>query len=384
VLFAITPLTGLPLPGFLAPGPYGTLGGVYARFGGYSGRIGPDANFLGWGVTAWTALSLVLMRRRLLAWLLVVLALVAAVLSLGFFLQVGPIVVEHQLVHGRAVLGGFKRIWMPWTYLAKLPVLKEILPDQFAPFVALFVSFLVALGLDAAVTKFRARKNWSARRIGLAAWLGTAVIAVVMLLPTFLTFDMPLTVVSTQVPLWMQRDAPALVRDPVLLTVPFAVSGSTEPMLWQSVDNMRFRLAGAGLKTPNATGGPVAQGTPGSARRIMSDLSIVGKKQPLGTPSEVATVRAALRAWHVNEVVITGMSPDPVYASGFVTEVVGTAPTYVDAAWVWQVPARRLAPAALGSSLYLCRLNAPPSNPQSMATCVLKAAALRRAHNTRF
>ena len=52
----------------------------------------------------------------------------------------------------------------------------------------------------------------------------------------------------------------------MLLTVPFAVSGSPQPMLWQAVDGIHFRLAGAALKTPNALGGPVGPGPPGSAR----------------------------------------------------------------------------------------------------------------------
>ena len=49
----------------------------------------------------------------------------------------------------------------------------------------------------------------------------------------------------------------------VLLTVPFAVSGSPQPMLWQAVDGYHFRLAGAALKTPNALGGPGRAGCAG-------------------------------------------------------------------------------------------------------------------------
>ena len=123
----------------------------------------------------------------------------------------------------------------------------------------------------------------------------------------------------------------------MVLTIPFAVSGSAQPMLWQAVDDMRFRLAGAALKTPNATGGPVGQGAPGSARRILSDLTVGGEAPPAGTPAEVATVRRALREWQVQEVVITGASRDPVYASGFFTLVFGTVPVFADGAWVWRV-----------------------------------------------
>jgi hypothetical protein len=159
-------------------------------------------------------------------------------------------------------------------------------------------------------------------------------------------------------------------------------------MLWQAVDDMHFKLAGAGLKTPNATGGPVGQGAPGSARRIMTDLTVVGNQQPLGTAAEVATVRRAISSWHVTAVVIDGVSRDPIYSSGFLTEVMGTAPRYEHSAWVWHVPKGGIrASAALGASLYLCRLAAPPiakvsTAPMSMPECVLKAAALRRRHGT--
>jgi hypothetical protein len=177
--------------------------------------------------------------------------------------------------------------------------------------------------------------------------------------------------------------APRLPDDTVLLTVPFAVSGSAAPMLWQAVDDMHFFLAGAALKTPNATGGPVGQGSPGSARRILSDLTIFGTPQPEGTLAQVETVRTALQSWRVDEVVIDGLSRDPVYASGFFTEVFGRAPAYVHHAWVWKVPRHgvTLAP-ALGASLYLCRLHAGTpgvqANHLAMADCVVSAAERRQ------
>ena len=91
----------------------------------------------------------------------------------------------------------------------------------------------------------------------------TAVVAVVAFVPVFVTFGAPLRVVGVHNPAYLWPGAPALSAlpaDPVVLTVPFAVSGSAQPMLWQAVDDMRFRLAGAALKTPDASGGPVGSG----------------------------------------------------------------------------------------------------------------------------
>ena len=134
----------------------------------------------------------------------------------------------------------------------------------------------------------------------------------------------------------MRQVAPALPANTVLLTVPFAVSGSTQPMLWQAVDGIHFRLAGAALKTPDALGGPVGSGAPGSARRILTDLTVLGGPGAHrdagadrdGPPGPASTGRSTTSS-------STGHSRDPVYASGFFTVVLGAAPAYEHGAWVW-------------------------------------------------
>ena len=246
---------------------------------------------------------------------------------------------------------------MPWRTLSKLPVLKEILPDQLTPFTTLFIAFILALGLDAVYRRVKATSKKQSLRVEVIPGLATLAVAVAALLPVFWTFGLPFTVQSTAIPAWMARNAPSLPHNTVLLTVPFAVSGSAQPMLWQAVDDMHFRLAGAAMKTPNASGGPVGQGAPGSARRILSDLSVgVVGAEPTGTAAQLSTVRAALRAWRVAEVVIDGPSRDPVYASGFLTAALGAAPSYVRRAWVWKIPAGGpAAPPASGGALTRCR-----------------------------
>lgn len=362
VLFAIAPLSGVVFSGFLFPGPYGSFAGPYVRFGGYFGRIGPPPNFLGWGVWLSAIGGVFLARRRRIVWFLIFLIAMTMWVSLGFLLIGGP----HALAH----------VWLPWRFFGKFPVLQEILPDQFSPFIALFFAFLVAIGLNAAHTQLQAWGRIRPARV--PAWSGllTALVGVACLVPVFVTFDMPLAVRSTSIPVWMSRDAPQLPDQTVLLTVPFAVSGSTVPMLWQAVDGMRFRLAGAALKTPNAHGGPVDQGSPGSARRILSDLTIFGTRQPTATVAELTAVRRAVRAWHVNEVVVDGPSRDPMYASGFLTAALGTAPRYVDYAWVWKIPAAGItSPALHGASLANCRTLSvhwrAHHDPLSMANCVM-------------
>ena len=180
-------------------------------------------------------------------------------------------------------------------------------------------------------------------------------------------------------PAYLRQAAPTLPPSPVLLTIPFAVSGSAAPMLWQASEGMRFRLAGAALKTPDALGGPVGSGPPGSARRILTNLTLSGSPLPTGTAGQLTAVRRALAAWQVDEVVVTGTSRDPVYASGFFTMVLGVAPTFVRGAWVWNLqPGGVTAAPATGASLSQCRgYAAQPGQraaPLAMADCVLSGA----------
>ena len=180
-------------------------------------------------------------------------------------------------------------------------------------------------------------------------------------------------------PAYLRAAAPTLPAGDVLLTVPFAFSGSAQPMLWQAVDGMHFRLAGAALKTPDALGRPVGSGAPGSARRILTNLTISGAPLPTGTPAQLATVRHALGAWQVDQVVIAGSSRDPVYASGFFTEALGVGPAYVRGAWVWKLhPGGLPASAGNGDLPVAVPGGGGPADqrgaPLTMSRCVLSAA----------
>jgi hypothetical protein len=362
VLFAIAPLTGVSLAGLWNPGSYSAFANNLVRFGGYLGRNGPPPDYVGGGVVLAAVASVVLGRRRPLTWLLALLLVVSLWLSLGALLIGGPTWLSH--------------IWLPWAQLSRLPVLKEILPDQIAPFIALFAAFLIAVGVDAFVAAHRRGDSWLAlhrRSVGAGV---TVLVALIALVPVFVTFNVPFRVVAAGVPPYVRDVADSLPESTVLLTVPFAVTGSSPPMFWQAAGGMHFRLAGAALKTPDATGGPVGTGTPGSARRILTNLSLAGAPAPVGTPAQFTAVRAAFVRWHVDQVVIAGASRDPVYASGFLTMAIGSAPVYVDRAWVWDLP--RGGPAttpATGASLATCRAAAAAPSAQAtplfMADCVL-------------
>ena len=83
VLFALAPISGVPLAGLLVPGPYGAPANEYIRFGGYLGRTGPPPDYVGWGVALAGVGSLIAARRRPLTWLLLLLAAATFWLALG-------------------------------------------------------------------------------------------------------------------------------------------------------------------------------------------------------------------------------------------------------------------------------------------------------------
>jgi hypothetical protein len=365
VLFALAPLSGVPFSGLLAAGASGAPATEYLRFGGYLGHNGPPSDFVGGGVAVAALASLVVARRRVLTWLLLLLAFVSFWLALGIVITGAPAWLDHA--------------WFPWSELVQLPPLEEILPDQFAPFITLFLAFLIAVGIDALFTQHRAPGSWMARhRLSFTAAV-TAAVGFAALVPVWVTFDVPLRVESVTVPPYMRQQATQLPGGTVLLTVPFAVSGSTRPMWWQAADAMRFRLAGAALKTPDAHGGPVGQGPPGSARRILTDLTVLGTPLPAGTPAQIGALRSAITHWQVERVVITGASRDPIYASGLLTEVLGAGPSFVNGAFVWALRPGILpaAPATKGQ-LSACRALAESSDarrhPLFMAQCVMTRA----------
>jgi hypothetical protein len=364
VLFALAPISGVPLSGLLVPGAYGARAVESIRFGGYLGRNGPPPDFVGWGVALATVGSLIAGRRRPLTWLLLLLAAVTFWLALGAYLLSGPAWLGHP--------------WLPWRLLYTWPLLKEILPDQFVPLLTLPLAFLLAVGLDAFHGSLRHRITWLTGHRAALTGAVTVAVGVVALAPVFVTFSAPLRVVRVHTPPALRTLASRPTAGTVVLTVPFAVSGSTQPMLWQAMQGMGFRLAGGALKTPNAVGGPVGPGAPGSGRRILTDLTIAGPALPAGTPAQLAAVRSALHSWQVDQVVITGASRDPVYASGFFTAALGVAPVYEERAWVWRLqPGAPLAAPTTGVTLSSCRsFAASPSErhkPLTMSRCVLFA-----------
>jgi hypothetical protein len=336
-------LFGNPLSSLWDPGAYGASGDLLLKLGGYGGAMGPPSSYLGPVVLGLAGACLVVSWRRWSAWLLAALGGVCVVLSLGAVLALTP--------------GRFSHLSLPWSLVGTWPLLEDVIPQRFSALSDLFVALVVGIGLDhwygtrASPARASVRAGRSAggapRRTGrrtralvTCALMAAGAAGIVSL---WWTYQVPLRTTTVSVPRWFETAATRLPSGTTVLTYPFPFpsAGTAEPMVWQAVDGMRFRLAGGYIKAPGPHGAPLSDHPARPPYGVLAGLSTrAGGPLPTGTPAQVAAVRAALEQWGVEYVVVTDRGRDPRLAVSIFTAAIGTSPRYEDGAWVWHLRAR--------------------------------------------
>jgi hypothetical protein len=328
------------------------------------GLTGPNPAYLGVGVLVVVALSVAVAWRRKITWALLAAAAASGVISLG--------------VAGLRSDALRSLSWLPWQTLVKWPLLDDVLPGRFSVLTDLALAIIVAIGLDETKTwlsKHTARPPaTSAGRHGsmvagpgwlmsLAPALVLIVVGAAALVPVWRLYGVPTSTERVEVPPWFANSAPSVPAGSVVLTYPFPASASlaSEPMIWQAVDGMHFRLAGGYLKVPGANGHPLTTGPPGSATESLVTLTLLKQTSAgpwLPSPARLANIRSALSRWNVSYVVVTATGPNPVYTAGVMTAVTGRLPQVTDRAWVWNLGKTPLGqafdPSAAYSQLQRC------------------------------
>jgi hypothetical protein len=330
---------------------------------------GPPPTFLGFAVLGAATASLAMAWRRRTVWFFAVIFIVSTVLSWGGILGLRP---NHSAIES----------WLPWNWFIGRPVFDNVLPYHFSALADLAVALVVAIGLDA----LRSTRPW--RRLPAAARVGVvAGVTVAMLLPVWLTYQAPLSVQPVSLPPWYASAARHVPQGSVITSYPFPASASltSEPMVWQAVDGMRFRLAGGYVKVPSSGKGVLHQGPPGAATRTLDDLTLTS-----GTPirdftlsaHQLEELRSALRTWGTSYIVVTDTGPAPSEAAGVLTAATGRVPKISQRAWVWDLRSRPLRPrynaASAASAFASCRNPTTPLGPippdlplpQAFNTCV--------------
>lgn len=336
---------------------------------------GPQLQFLGFGVIALAGASVVMAWRRRAMWVMAIVAVGTTVLSWGGILFLSP---DHLVVSR----------WLPWAWFTNRAIVDDINAIHFSAFTDLAVAIVVAFGLDA-LHRSRAWRRLPSGGRGVAA-VGAAALSV---LPIWALYQAPLSVQPVRVPQWYSTAALRVPEGSVVTSYPFPASGSAtaQPMVWQSVDGMRFRLAGGYVKVPSAGRGTIGVGPPGSATWTLDELTLASASSarnfPL-TPQQLAALRSSIRSWGTTYIVVADSGPVPIEAAAVFTAATGRLPSVSHRAWVWDLGAGTLRGAyderAQATAFTACRSQAPDLDevpkgrplPQGLNRCVATLARI--------
>ena len=199
---------------------------------------------------------------------------------------------------------------LPFAKLDRLPGIDNILPVRLSLYVVFFVAVLVALGLEAYKDDFLARRAEGGERrrsvtLGRAAGAVLAGAALVALLPNWPYVSVPVNLHKGQQPAALA----VIPNGAVTLTYPYATSFADQAMLWQALDDMRFKMLGsyALLRGPKG-GATVAPGNlQPSLVQAMFINSVTSTPDP-AFPEAVATSREII-AKHIKVLSLLGPRP---------------------------------------------------------------------------
>jgi hypothetical protein len=395
--------TGNNIVQFFVPGSAAGRQALAPGLFGYFGDPGPAGNYLGPTVVVALLATVVVLRRSPLVRLVAATGLVVAVLSLGTVL----VTASSSL----AVHTGQRpdiRWWLPWTFLAHVPLVNEASPSRLSGLLDLLVALLGAVGLDHVHTALErrtaARRPLSAApavpavggapavgttpvgpsaRTGIRRWsllpAGVSLaIAAAALVPVGTTYRLPLVTTTVRAPAWFETAASHLPPDAVVLALPWGLS---ETSVWQAVTGMHITMAGGDAFVPGADGHVNDQPPKGSTDAILTDLSTFAIK-PEPTPAVEQRVRRSFARWGVTDVVVTPDVVDTSYDVGLLAAILGSVPTVQAGAWVFtdvgHAPAPWPEPA---DALAICPWAGVP--PLVTARCLADLAQASRATSHR-
>lgn len=286
--------------------------GLAARF---SGNSVENAAYLGIPVLAMMLWALFRSRRRALVVVAAACAVVLALLSLGPQLHVG---------------GHTSRLPLPWKLVSVLPMFGSALPSRLFVYVDLAAAVLVAVFVDEVVLRPRSRAV--ALRFGGVAALGLAVLTVLPNLAGAARLDVP-SFFTDSVDVLVPADSTALVA-------PFSHDGTTAlPMVWQAASDMAFRMPEGYFVNVDAHGKRRDGPPPSATAAVMQRLQSPGGGAVSLRPADVEAIRADLRRWQVQTVVV-GPMPEQARMVELFSRVFGAPPLRRGGVWLWMRPDR--------------------------------------------
>ena len=234
-----------------------------------------------------------------------ILAIVAAILSMGSHLQVG---------------GRHTRIPLPWIVLEHSPLLKNIAPPRFMLFSYLMIAILIAIFVDWALSRPGANQR--------SAWVAIAVLALVPLLPS-----VPYPTDAAVTPSFFLGGAVRRIpAGGVVLVAPFSRSFTSEAMMWQSGAGMSFRMPEGYAYRPGPTG-PTRDPPPSALQTRMYSIYYDLPRSALSS-DELQQMRSDLAGMGAGTIVV-GPEPREQEMVDLFTELLSRAPEQTGGVSVW-------------------------------------------------
>jgi hypothetical protein len=239
------------------------------------------------GIPLLLAMALVTVRywRKLWPIFLSVMLLAAFVLSLG----------PKLIVDGRVVSLPFD---LPFKKIEHLPGIDNILPVRFSLYVALFATILIALGIDwyhDDLLRRRASGTSSASGrpvvLGRAAGLALGALTLASLVPNwpYPTYSLRLN------PAVRAKSLAIIPNQAVVMTYPYATAFADQGMLWQALDDMRFRILGSYALVRDSRG--TASASPSILQPEVVEATLINSITPIPDPylpPDVATAKTII------------------------------------------------------------------------------------------
>ena len=258
---------------------------------------------------ALVAASIVLRRKRI-ALFCTAMGVIALIMSLG----------SHLHVDGHRT-----GIPLPFIVIEHLPLLNSSVASRWITYFWLFAALLLALLLDAVYKAVPADG-----RLGRAGGaVASGLLAVVVLLPLLPAW--PYVSAPASVPAWFTSGARSLPAGSTALVYPIANSSDDSGMLWQAMAQMQFRQPGGFAVIPGPNGANTFNGDPSPLEGALAQCEEGTTAAPDFPP---AAVRAQLRQWQAQTVVVVPTGPGAACATTLFTGALGP-PEHVGGVLVW-------------------------------------------------
>jgi hypothetical protein len=250
----------------------------------------------------------------------IVMALIALVFAMGRTMHVTPGISTH--------------VPLPDRVVTRAPFLEDLLPVRFMIVIDLFVGLGLAVALGQVRERWLARRP-SADRSGLVT-AGAFGLGVLVLVSPALGAQWPYPA--------RQVAVPAVYRSPlishlgsksILLAYPVMNGFVADPMIWQAETAYPYEMvAGYGF-IPGPGPHPLGSLPPSPVTDLFGEAQSGCWGPPYCRVPSDRAVRAEMRAWHVDTIVVLPKGKDYRRLVGVLRRLLGRSPDQLDGAYVW-------------------------------------------------